>query len=581
MGARGLLGRGPMRPSNARALLVVALSVACLTVASSATALQSGTCNGCVPQLQPSQWNNAVIRPEIAIGFWGNNSSVWAAGGSASPSRTQIISGTMSLVNSPYFASLGQYGGSGLIDWPRLAPFASVYTGNAPDSFDTTSFFQKGDIINIINDRISVGAFPQPAGVNMIYVIFVPSGSAAADCPFNGCNGQGFYTDGSAYRYAVVGGNTFVTLTHELVEAISAYENVNVTGCGAGVGQIADVCNNTVSGVQCSQQGTQNLVGVQLYWSQSDGACVAPEFTGGAVVQDGYNWEWVGQLGVRQMYGGAGGIAYTNSGDDTAWFGYGGSVGWQIGGQNAILAPGGSVVASLGASTSSGCPNGGTCLDETAGIGNYNLAGRYWTGLGLPPPVWDSAAATGLLVTSGGMTIAPDEFGEPWCWTSRTGWVNFGGNIGQADQYAVYAGGVMALSLDHKRVYYYTGGCSPGATWAQASSPSMPQMNSIIANSDSWAWGVTVGEEFLPYAQPLQNEYQLFSGQQYAVTQGQGDPYGVSFMGMRLGKNDVYGETNTSTPWESLGYGPVPRMVSGREAYVAGCLGPAPACVSF
>jgi hypothetical protein len=247
-----------------------------------AFALSQGTCNACVPSTNPSsQWNNQAVRPEIAIGFWGNTNSVWAAGSSESPSRTQLIADTMSVVNTPYFASLRQYGGTGLLDLPRLAPFAPIYVGNAPNSLDNTNFFQLQDIVNIINNRISVGAFPQPAGVNMVYIIFVPGGSIATDCGSNGCNQRGTYTDGSRYEYGVVGGNTTVTLTHELTEAISAMENISNSGpCG---GQISDIRNNTIAGVQCSIQGPQNGINVQAYWSQKDVACVIPEYTGGTV----------------------------------------------------------------------------------------------------------------------------------------------------------------------------------------------------------------------------------------------------------------------------------------------------------
>jgi hypothetical protein len=323
-----------------KAIVLLAATVGfCIAASRPAHALSQGTCNACTPSINPSnQWNNQPVRPEIAIGFWGNTNSVWAAGSSESPSRTQLIADTLSIVDTPYFATLQQYGGAGLVDLPRMAPFAPTYIGNVPNSLDNTSSFQLSDIPLIINNRISVGAFPQPAGVNMVYIIFVPSGASAVDCGANGCNGGGVYTDGSKYRFGVVGGNTTVTLTHELAEAISAMQNITNSGpCG---GQIADICNNTIRGVQCSIQETQNGVAVQAYWSQKDNACIIPEYFGGTVVQIGFNWNWVGQILMRQAYGGSGGVVYTDSSDLT-WFGNGGATGTQIGsGQAGQLAVG-------------------------------------------------------------------------------------------------------------------------------------------------------------------------------------------------------------------------------------------------
>lgn len=109
----------------------------------------------------------------------------------------------------------------------------------------------------------------------------------------------------------------------------------------------------------------------------------------------------------------------------------------------------------------------------------------------------------------------------------------------------------------------------------------MPPMNSIVANVDTGVWGVEAGKFFFPNAQPFQGNNQIFGGQQYAVTAGAQDSNRVAYVGMLLGSDAVYGEANTSSNWNSLGYGPVSRLISGKQVFAAGCVGPSPACVYF
>lgn len=94
------------------------------------------------------------VHPEIVLSFWQDtNAPVWtnpeATSPAQSPTYSQFIGGALSLVNSPYFAQLQQYGP---IDRPRLSPFAPIYTGNPPGApTHTTKNFNTADVIAIIN----------------------------------------------------------------------------------------------------------------------------------------------------------------------------------------------------------------------------------------------------------------------------------------------------------------------------------------------------------------------------------------------------------------------------------------------
>lgn len=165
-----------------RCLLFGALSIL-VGVANegSASAKVFGACYGCTPTLSPS--NGKVQHPEIAITFWEDPSHpAWDNGGTNTPTYSQYIGQTLSLVNNgQYWSKIFQYGtyggASGMIAPPRLAPYATIY---APQQgvnghFPVNNGFSKSDIVAVINNQIQAGHLPSPqSNDDSVYVVFVP-----------------------------------------------------------------------------------------------------------------------------------------------------------------------------------------------------------------------------------------------------------------------------------------------------------------------------------------------------------------------------------------------------------------------
>ncbi len=431
----------------------VICGVAAAVAPSPASALSSPICggfrcsgNGGKPVAGGS--NGAHQNPEIVISFWG---SAWQ-GGAQSPSWSQLVGSSLSLVNGPYFSQLNEYAGGGEIGLPRLAPYAPIYTASPPGSPANTSpaSFKNSDLPNVINDEISRGMLPPPqSGNDTVYVVYLPNNSSSGNNN-NGFNGSSSY-NGTGYRWAWVsgdgtlGGNGHTRVfSHEVVEAITAYQGIGISNCtdlpgnGASTNQVSDYC-------QCgASYEKQNGYTVQGYYSQQYGACVTPESWGSLYQNkdDGAGWTNVFPTNVRQVYGGAAGIAGETVGgamvatdtNDNVFYNLPGQ--WvEIGGPGSMFAIGSSVVAGL-----------------TPDATSVNLFSAFsffggWDGLGTP----NGQPVTSVSVTSDDTVIATDPFGQPWFFDpSRGQWVVFGG---PGDQFIAMAHNVVAITPDHQAIF--------------------------------------------------------------------------------------------------------------------------------
>jgi hypothetical protein len=133
------------KPRRLSVLLAsIVLVASCLvTVAASAFFLsgtQGVTCNGVdggTPTI--SAGHGLIQHPEFVLIFWqdsGPSGNQWTNGntGNGGPTMTQIVGDVLSLTNSPYFATLSNYGGNGLIARPRMAATVPLVTGTPSTS---------------------------------------------------------------------------------------------------------------------------------------------------------------------------------------------------------------------------------------------------------------------------------------------------------------------------------------------------------------------------------------------------------------------------------------------------------------
>ena len=274
----------------------------------------ANNCKCTAPGVTSSAPITPFAHPEIVLIFWEDATSgpVWSQnhdtkGNPPPESYGQWIGAALSLVNTPYFAGLAQYGppdtnggdNGGEITPPRLSPMAPIWNTTAPDGA-TTANFVKSDLQGIIQAEILLGqvpGVPQPLD-EMLYVVIPPPNTGAQDCSngmpngFFGCNDTGGSVNyqGRPYvRIVVPAGGGGQTLAHEVTEPIAGWAGAVMTGCtcngvtsqAQGVG-ICDWCGGL--------QETQNGVTVQGYWSQLDQTCIIPEAWGNLQVSHGLGY---------------------------------------------------------------------------------------------------------------------------------------------------------------------------------------------------------------------------------------------------------------------------------------------------
>jgi hypothetical protein len=288
--------------------------------------------------------NGNMQNPEIILVFWQDAPALpglsksqgaqWTNPNSGqNPTMGQVIAAALSITSSSYFSGLEEYGVSGPA---RVSPMVGVQTG--PPTGSTVGPAGQPtptDLANVVKAQIASGAIPPPQPYeNMIYVVFTPNNASGGGVNYvpdpSWCTHApyGCYNN-VPFSFAVVNGATGDSteisrlFTHEVTEAISAWNGVSVSGClpGITVSQISDLC-------QCRSE-PQNSFWVEAYWSAKQGACVIPDSWGDLYVNTSGAWKSPpGSFPIRQAAGGGQGVVATSTYDDyhgnTAFF-YNGS----------------------------------------------------------------------------------------------------------------------------------------------------------------------------------------------------------------------------------------------------------------
>lgn len=582
-----------MRTRSLRRRSVTVLAAALASIPHLASALETGlcttgpyavTCDWCT---DPSSCHSArsigtssngrVQHTEIVLLFWQDQSAAgyqwepWSPNANA-PSQSQLIGGVLSLVNSPYYASLWQYGP--VVARPRMSPIAPIVTG-APDASPpgtTTASFQDTDLQYLVNQEIDAGLVPPPvANDNVLYVVLLPGTSPGTSTGSNagcyhdgsGCNYLWGSYDGVPYTFAyvVADANATTYFSRETVDAITSFEDVTVDGCtyvngGGRADQIADLC-------RCASERWTSGLALQAYWSIADNACVIPESWGqlsyDSTGKDGI-WENTPYY-VRQAYGGGHGVVFTDAKDD-AWFfdSYNGEF-TQIGGPGAEFAVG---TASDG---SGGAVVAGLTLDTTYGVNYYNAGSKQWYGIGAP-----NGPATSLTVTGQGIIVATDMYGQPWYYVPadrpHAKWTPFGG---PGDQFLAVGNDVYALNVGRNDVFVWP--------WENFDAVGMwtnirtnVSYMQIVGTPESRYWATAEPGEWSYW--PSGNDFgQLVQAYDFAVT----DIQPATFVAG--GDNVQTLSTDVGSSWTVIGQHPVGRLISGDQIYATNCPGSSYPCV--
>jgi hypothetical protein len=534
------------------------------------------SCTPCTPQLTPS--NGFPQHPEIAALFWESAAGEWTNGTNVAHTRSQEMGMLLSLVNNGQFWS--EIAPMHIAP-PRLAPYASIFTGNVNGHNPAvkTANFTKTDIEALINNAITNGTLPQPQpNDNMIYAVFVPSDGNSAgcgDCNFtiplpNSKNIPNFQQDANANfngvpYTAVFSAGTYAGMSHELVESIATYEGINVTNACGGTGgtQIEDTCD-------CATE-VVNSIPVGAYFSATKGECVVPEAWGG-VWEDPNELGWLetsGAFPVRQASGGAGGVVATNqteasNGTGNAVSFYNGSSWTQFGGGGAQFAAGGGIIAGIGF--------------DAQNLNYFDIATGSWSGAGAPPNVQGAKGTplvTGVTVTANGIIVATDQLANPWYFDpSNPGWHHI---AGPGDQFIAGGGAgtnaVWALSPSHNGLYFWSG---PGSGFDFVSSVS--PTTQVVASPDSTFVAISVaGKAEYTFASTT-----ISATLQGGVTNVAGGPL-FEFQDRSV-NDDVFicGSLNcngSGSPQNSLGFGGW--LISGAAPFVTGCDSGSAPCVTL
>jgi hypothetical protein len=521
--------------------------------------------------------NGRVQHPELVMLFWqdkNNQGYQWETWSrfANTPTQSQLVGAALGLVNSPYYASLWQYGG--LYARPRLSPYATLVTG-PPDlspSSTTTASFQDTDLEYLINQQIAAGLVPPPAqGDDVLYVVILPETSPGTSTGSNascyhdhsGCNYSWGSYQGTPYTFAyvVADASASATFARETVNAITGFEDVRVDGCtyvhgGGRADQVADLC-------QCATEQWASGLALQAYWSVADGACVVPESWGPLMFHTSSDSEvWVDTTVVpRQAYGGGDGVVYTDTRDEVWFFDSDDGSATALGGQGAELAVGpasddsnGKVIAAL-------------ALDTQDGVRYFNTGTKTWYSIGAP-----AGPLTSLTVTGQGIIVATDTFAQPWYYIPanrpHAKWTKFGT---PGDQVIAIADDVYALgpARDSVLVWPWQDFGLDGL-WSQVRSGTSYMQ--IVGSPDSEYWATS--EPGDPSYWPSGSYLGVFvDAYDFAVS---GNPLATYV----AGGLDVQGQAlGGGTGWNVIGPQPVGRLVSGNKVYATSCPGSYPCVV--
>jgi hypothetical protein len=599
------------RVSSRRSSLAFLIAVPCLLAAPSArgappplycaTPSQNVTCPRSMPYATTT--NSRIQHPEVVLVFWQDRYlEQWTGPSPRSPTMTQTIGKTLSLLDGAWAGMLAQYGtyggATGYIGRPRLSPVVDVLTGpqatgktvSTPSRFGTTS------LEYILEREIAAGRVPAPQPASspddVVYVFVVPGNDAASDCGSGGCNLTWNY-HGAYYEIALVQqGNLDLELSHEIAEAIvDGWQGFGICGGPDANGNLAPGCASNGCQVNgsgslgrgtwgiadlCCATETQNGSQVLSYWSVQDGRCVVPESWGDLYSNDGDGRGWVesqGSFFMRQIAGGAGGVAATDVKDDIHFYDTltGAWRGSPLGGQASQLAAGGHNVAAVNL--------------DAASVRYYDLDYQGWGQLGAPTSSTGVEGVTGVTVTAAGWIAVTDVTGVPWFWNWNAQpptWTQM--DSGPVDQLVAAGNDLLTLSLDRAFVYDF-----PGTSMGYFGAPTLLRYvggaAGLVASSDAYGtstYGVQMpgSTVFLSHTagDPDVGTWTQGFGE-YAANSS---AYGANFTALTLGGLQTYGCEVTGCT--TGGWGPTSgmggRLVSGGAQLVAACNSGSTPCVS-
>lgn len=197
-----------------------------------------------------------MANPRIHFVFWG---SYWRTAGSAD---ADLVVRSYSKIAPIYFSGLEQYG----VNSPELAGMTIV------DAYEPPSVVRELDV------ALFLGTLAKRPGT--FYVVLLPKGTLSSYRAFHSTIRE---LDGSITWYTWVSNNggssqMLSDLSHELVEGLTdpdgkGVQTVVPVKSPTNWSEIADACE-----AFCSPSSVQG-VPVVSYWSQRDGACIAPGVT--------------------------------------------------------------------------------------------------------------------------------------------------------------------------------------------------------------------------------------------------------------------------------------------------------------
>ena len=220
----------------------------------------------------------------------------------------------------------------------------------------------------------------------------------------------------------------------------------------------------------------------------------------------------------------------------------------------------------------------GATLDTSYGVNTYPVGeletGLSWTSLGGP----NGLPVTGVQVTSNGIVIATDQFGQIWYnqsghWYQET---SEGSGINNWDQVTVQGNSILAVTMNHSSVWQLP----YGGYWSELTTPfgycGSYGVSSVVSSPDTLNFATLYSGT--PYAYPNYyggNNNCIGGGPDYAATNASD----VSLEWLTSGSNNTYGWYN----WSSfdVGNGEGGRLVSGAQMYVTGCNSGMAPCNNF
>jgi hypothetical protein len=567
------------------ALLTALLSTGAASALNNPALCPGVSCTGGTPNIKLASGGTLLAHPEIVPIFWESpGSSYWD---NNIATVNQIIGAIQGVINSPYFASLNQYGatafgGPGGISPVRMVPIAPIYSGTTiPSPFNANW----GSVQTAINGTICERLAPPPVSyAELLYTIFVPPGTFGSD--FNsasintnnvyndgaipGCRGWGGFYNGNHYSWAFVVGTDYAGLFHELVEAITGnitYDNCTIAG--NSYRQLADLCG-------CSADVETYFAGsvrVGAYWSQIDGGCVIPEGWPGILQFDPNNlnngsngWSWPASFTVRQAYAGAGLLVATDVHDNVLLYNASTNSWSQFGGPGAMFAvlEDGFFPSILGLT-----PTANQVFEFTPAISNS------WTPLGSP------RGGTTTAVYGASAPVATNATGVTYYYANGAWQLNSLPIVlcsACAPNFAEVAdsgGGLVGLTLDHASIWRQA---TLGGAWVQLN----PAANEVFASPSTNLVAATGAFDVFNIYPP----YVRQGGPGNSFTVGTG-----MLWGLEPDRAAVWQSTNTSAsnpPWTRVGNA-VGRFIgsnnvgvgNGPVLYATGCNGNVQPCVVY